>query len=94
MNVFIWVAIYIMFILVFNYVLFINDNINKTKVHITYNDYPHCTGEASERLNLNNVAKVERKESLLALPRHSNVSQKPHTRKSPIFAVWGLETTP
>ncbi len=40
------------------------------------------------------LRKVERKESLLALPRPSNVSQKPHTRKSPIFAVWGLETTP
>jgi len=38
-----------------------------------------CHKEASERLNLNNVAKVERKESLLALPRPSNVSQKPQT---------------
>ncbi len=40
------------------------------------------------------LLKVERKESLLALPRPSNVSQKPHTRKSPIFAVWGWDTTP
>ena len=44
--------------------------------HILFNDYPHCTEEASERLNLNNVAKVERKESLLTLPRPSNVSKK------------------
>ena len=35
---------------------------------------------ASKRLNLNNVAEVERKESLFSLPRCSNVSKKPHTR--------------
>ena len=32
------------------------------------------------RLNLNNVAEVESRASSLALPRHSNVSKKPHTR--------------
>ena len=35
---------------------------------------------ASKRLNLNNVAEVERKESLFSLPRCSNVSKKPHTK--------------
>ena len=34
---------------------------------------------ASKMLNLNNVAEVERKESLFSLPRCSNVSKKPHT---------------
>ena len=34
----------------------------------------------SGRLNLNNVAEVESRASSLALPRHSNVSKKPHTR--------------
>ena len=35
---------------------------------------------ASKMLNLNNVATVESKASEFALPRHSNVSKKPHTR--------------
>ena len=35
---------------------------------------------ASERLNLNNVAEVERKESLFSLPKCSNVSKKHRTR--------------
>ena len=34
---------------------------------------------ALKRLNLNNVAEVERKESLFSLPKCSSVSKKPHT---------------
>ena len=43
---------------------------------------------ASERLNLNNVAKVERKESLFSLPKCSNVSKKHRTKKSGVATEW------
>ena len=48
---------------------------------------------ASKMLNLNNVAEVERKESLFSLPRCSNVSKKPHTKR-PKGAQCGVNEIP